>query len=64
LGYRLKPNLKYKSAMGTENFTNSLGFPDKEIPIKKTVKGEYRILFIGDSCTQNNDVAYENRSLI
>jgi len=50
--------------MGTENFTNSLGFPDKEIPIKKTVKGEYRILFIGDSCTQNNDVAYENRSLI
>ncbi len=60
LKFRLKPNITFKSPLGIHNFTNSFGLPEKELPLEKS-PDEYRILFLGDSCTHNIDVGYEKR---
>jgi lysophospholipase L1-like esterase len=58
--YELKPNITFTSPTGVLNYTNSLGLPEREIPLAKK-PGEFRVVVIGDSCTQNADVTPSER---
>ena len=58
--YTLCPGVVYRTSSGVENRINSVGLDSPEIP-RQPRPGERRVLFLGDSVTQNENVVEPHR---